>query len=150
CVVSDYFSVRHLADYQHVAANPADAAAMALEAGLDVELPGTDCFGAPLLAADESRRIAIPTIDTAVRRVLRTKFELGLFERVLADPERAVAASDPPAHRALATEIATKSLVLLRNDGVLPFAADVGSIAVIGPNADRARHLLGDYTYPAH
>ncbi len=150
CVVADYFGVRQLADYHRLAADAEEAAAMALDAGLDVELPGTDCFGVPLLAAVRSGRLAEATVDTAVARVLRTKFELGLFEQPYVEPELGPTVTDTAAHRELARTIAAKSLVLLRNDGVLPLSPDVGSIAVIGPNADQARHFMGDYTYPVH
>jgi beta-glucosidase len=150
CVVSDYFAVRQLADYHGLATDAEDAAAMALDAGLDVELPGTDCFGGPLLAAVHSGRVSEATVDTAVARVLTTKFELGLFERPYVEPDRVADVTDTPAHRRLARTIAAKSLVLLRNDGTLPLGPDVGSVAVIGPNADQARHLIGDYTYPVH
>jgi beta-glucosidase len=148
CVVSDYFSIRQLADYHHLAADAEEAAVLALEAGLDVELPGTDCYGEPLLRAVRAGRVREAAVDAAVARVLTAKFELGLFERPYVDPERAAVAVDTPAHRGLAHTIARKSLVLLRNDGVLPLTG--GRIAVIGPNAGRARHLFGDYTYPAH
>jgi beta-xylosidase len=148
CVVSDYFSIRQLAEYHHLAVDAEDAAVLALEAGLDVELPGTDCYGDPLLRAARAGRVAEATIDAAVARVLTAKFELGLFERPYVDPERAAVAVDTPGDRRLARTIARKSLVLLRNDGALPLSG--GRIAVIGPNADTARHLFGDYTYPAH
>jgi beta-glucosidase len=150
CVVSDYFSIRQLADYHQLAADVEEAAALALDAGLDVELPGTDCYGAPLLAAVRQGRVDESVVDIAVARVLATKFELGLFEQPYVDPAGATAASATPAHARLAREIAAKSLVLLRNDGTLPFGPDISSVAVIGPNADEARHLLGDYTYPVH
>jgi beta-glucosidase len=150
CVVADYFSIRQLADYHRLATDAEDAAAMALDAGLDVELPGTDCYGAPLLRALRSGRVSESTLDTAVARVLRAKFELGLFEQPYVEPDRVATVTDTPAHRRLARTIAAKSLVLLRNDGVLPLRAGAGPVAVIGPNADQARHLLGDYTYPAH
>jgi beta-glucosidase len=150
CVVADYFSIRQLADYHRLAADAEDAAAMALDAGLDVELPGTDCYGAPLLQALRSGRVSEATLDTSVTRVLRAKFELGLFEQPYVEPDRVVTVTDTPAHRELARTIAAKSLVLLRNDGVLPLRPGVESVAVIGPTADQARHLLGDYTYPAH
>ncbi len=150
CVVADYFAVRQLADYHRLAADAVEAAAISLDAGLDVELPGTDCYGAPLLQAVRAGRVAEATVDTAVRRVLTTKFELGLFERPIVEPEAVAAVTATPAHRRLAAEIAGKSLVLLRNDGILPLRPDVASIAVIGPNADEPRHLVGDYAYAVH
>jgi beta-glucosidase len=82
--------------------------------------------------------------------VLRTKFDLGLFDDPYVDVGAAATAFDTSRHRALARHMAGQSLVLLRNDGMLPLAGDTGSLGVIGPNADVARHLLGDYTYPAH
>ncbi|HEY8545814.1 MAG TPA: glycoside hydrolase family 3 N-terminal domain-containing protein, partial [Acidimicrobiales bacterium] len=150
-IVSDYFAVRQLAEYHRVAADAEDAALLALDAGIDVELPGTDCFGDPLRQAVQRGRVSVARIDAAVTRVLRQKFELGLFEQPYVDPEAAAAAVDTPAHRELAREVARRSLVLLRNDGTLPLRADRHRrIAVVGPNADEARHLLGDYTYPSH
>jgi beta-glucosidase len=150
CVVSDYFAVRQIADYHHLAPDAVEAAAMALEAGLDVELPGTDCYGEPLLQAVRSSRVSEASVDTAVARVLTTKFELGLFERPFADPAGVAAVTATPAHRRLAGEIARKSLVLLRNDGTLPLRPNTASVAVIGPNADEPRHLVGDYSYAVH
>jgi beta-glucosidase len=149
-VVSDYFSIRQLASYHGLAADAETAAAMAMTAGLDVELPNTDCYGGPLARALESGLLAGETFDTAVRRVLRAKFELGLFERPFVDVGEVATITGLPRHRELARRIAERSLVLLRNDGVLPLAPNTGTIAVIGPNADEARHLFGDYTYPAH
>jgi beta-glucosidase len=149
-VVSDYFSIRQLADYHRLAVDGESAAVLALEAGLDVELPATDCYGAPLLGAIEAGTVAEGTLDEAVRRVLRTKFDLGLFDEPYVDVAAVSGAAATAAHRELARTIARKSIVLLSNDGVLPLAAEVGSIAVIGPNADTARNLFGDYAYPAH
>jgi beta-xylosidase len=150
CVVADYFSVRQLADYHRLAESVQHAAAMALEAGLDVELPATDCYGAPLLDALDSGLVGEETLDTAVGRVLRSKFELGLFDQPFVDVAAAAGVGGTATHRSLAREVARKSLVLLANDGVLPLAPDVGSVAVIGPNARNARNLLGDYVYQAH
>ena len=147
-VVSDYFAVRQLASYHHVAEDATDAAATALRAGIDVELPGTDCYGGPLLEGVSRGIIDLSLVDTAVRRVLRSKFELGLFESPLVDIETAL--TDPGPERRLAGRIAVKSMVLLANDGTLPIKAGAGSIAVIGPNAHDPRNLFGDYTYPAH
>ena len=149
-VVADYFSIRQLTEYHRLAPDADGAAAMAMTAGLDVELPSTDCYGQPLLRALESGQLGQDALDAAVRRVLRAKFELGLFERPYAHTGGVVTTADPPRNRQLARRIAGRSLVLLRNTGVLPLAPETRSIAVIGPNADSARHLFGDYTYPAH
>jgi beta-glucosidase len=124
------------------------AASLALDAGLDMELPATDCYGPPLLRAIDAGLVSEETLDRAVRRVLWTKFDLGLFDDPYVDVGAASAAAATDAHRDLARRIARKSVVLLKNDGVLPLVG--GSIAVIGPNADTARNLFGDYAYPAH
>ena len=150
CVVSDYFAIRQLADYHRLAPDVVEAAAMALESGLDVELPGTDCYGEPLLEGVRSGRVSEGTVDTAVARVLRCKFELGLFERPLVEPDEVAAVTGTPEHRQLAQEIARKSIVLLRNDGTLPLRPNLATVALIGPNATEARHFVGDYAYPVH
>jgi len=150
-VVADYFSVRQLESYQQLARDGADAAVMALSAGLDVELPMTDCYAAPLLRAIDDGTLDIEVLDRAVARVLRTKFELGLFERPLVDVDGAAVAVGAAAGRSLAEQIAARSIVLLRNDGVLPLDPSAAcAIAVIGPTADDARNLLGDYSHAAH
>lgn len=150
-VVADYFAVQMLHEYHHVAPTKAEAARLALDAGIDIELPGTDCYGAPLRAAVEAGEIDPALIDRALSRVLGMKFRLGLFENPFVTPERAAEVFDTPAQRTLAREIACKSIVLLKNSGeLLPLPKDIGSIAVIGPNADNVRHQMGDYSYPAH
>ncbi|MDP9494007.1 MAG: glycoside hydrolase family 3 C-terminal domain-containing protein [Actinomycetota bacterium] len=149
-VVSDYFSVRQLADYHHLAEDSVGAASIALSAGVDVELPSTDCYGSPLLEAVKSGAVSQSVVDTAVRRVLGNKFELGLFEQPFVAPDGLSSVAGTTDHQELARRIAQKSMVLLKNDGVLPLRAEVGSIAVIGPNASAARNMFGDYTYPAH
>jgi beta-glucosidase len=149
-VVSDYFSVRHLETVHHVATDRVEAAAAALKAGIDVELPTTDCYGQEVLEAAAGGAVDQADIDRAVERVLVQKFELGLFDNPYVDVDAVAATVRPRAATALAREIADRSMVLLKNDGVLPLRSDVGSIAVIGPNADEARHLIGDYAYPAH
>jgi beta-glucosidase len=150
CVASDYFSIRQLVAYHRLAADDETAAATALNAGLDVELPATDCYGAPLLRAIESGLVTEATLDGAVRRVLRTKFDLGLFDNPYVDVDRASSAAGTAAHRELARTIAEKSIVLLKNEGILPLGPDIRSIALIGPTADTARNMFGDYAYPAH
>lgn len=149
-VVSDYFSVDQLHSYHRVTTDQAEAAAQALRAGIDVELPSTDCYDGPLRAALDAGLASQDDIDEAVRRVLRAKFELGLFEDPYVDEQSAVEVFTAESTRRLARDIAQQSLVLLENDGVLPLSPSKARVAVIGPNAASGRHLLGDYSYPSH
>jgi beta-glucosidase len=149
-VVADYFSVLQLMTHHHVAATRGDAAVLALGAGLDIELPATDCYGEALKARVLDGTVPTDVVDRAVRRALDAKARLGLFEPPYVDAPAAAAAFDTPEQRAVARRAATESLVLLRNDGVLPLAAGLSSVAVIGPAADDPRLLQGDYHYPAH
>jgi beta-glucosidase len=148
-VVSDYFAVDMLAYFHHIAKDKQEAAKWGLEAAIDVELPSTDCYGEPLRKAVEDGLIGQDLIDQSVRRMLRMKFMLGLFENPFVGGGSVV--FDTPEQRTLAHQIAQKSIVLLKNeDDFLPLRKDLSSIAVIGPNADSMRNLLGDYAYPAH
>jgi beta-glucosidase len=148
-VVSDYFAINMLTDYHHTARSKAEAAQMALEAGMDVELPFTNCFGNPLREAVLKGDVSEALLDVSVRRVLTQKFILGVFEKPYVDAE--IVVFDTPEERQLAREIAQKSMVLLKNEGdILPLSKQVKSIAVIGPNSDSVRNLFGDYAYPAH
>ncbi len=150
-VVSDYRAIQMLYDFHHVACDRAQAAHLALNAGIDVELPTTNCYGAPLREAVQAGEIPQALVDTAVERVLQKKFELGLFENPYVDVERVQAVYETPEQRALARQIAVQSIVLLRNEGhLLPLSKTLRTIAVIGPNANEARHLFGDYSHPAH
>ncbi|HWM18574.1 MAG TPA: glycoside hydrolase family 3 N-terminal domain-containing protein, partial [Ilumatobacteraceae bacterium] len=150
-VVADYFAVRQLESYHHLAADSPEAASMALSAGLDVELPMTDCYGESLVDAVDAGIVGTEILDRAVERVLRTKFELGLFECPFVDVAAATAAVGAAAGREFARVLASQSIVLLRNDGTLPIApTTTATIAVIGPNADDPRNLFGDYSYAAH
>jgi beta-glucosidase len=150
-VVADYYAVTLLASFHNVAGDSGEAARMALEAGLDVELPQLDCYGEPLKRQIESGAVREELVDRAVRRLLRLKLELGLFERPFVDAGRAHEVYDTPEQRALARTIAQKSIVLLKNDGgLLPLRRDVAKLAVVGPCADDRRLLQGDYSYPAH
>lgn len=148
-VVSDYFAINTLATYHHVAHSKAEAARLTLEAGMDIELPFTDCYGDPLREAVLQGTISEALIDVAVRRILTQKFALGLFDNPYVDVT--AVAFDTPEQRQLAREIAQKSIVLLKNENnLLPLDKKLDSIAVIGPNADSIRNLFGDYSYPAH
>jgi len=150
-VSSDYHTVIMLMQYHHVATDRAEAAKMALEAGLDVELPHTSCYGKPLRAAIQDGAVSEKLIDETVARVLKMKFRMGLFEKPFVDAKKAAEAFETPQQRALAGEIAVKSMVLLKNkDDLLPLKKDLSSIAVIGPNADDVRNMVGDYSHHAH
>ena len=148
-VVSDYKAVTMIHDFHHIAVDKSRAACLALNAGIDVELPTLDCYGASLRSALEAGEITIDTIDQAVGRHLMKKIELGLFENPYVDEGRAIEVFETHQNRALAREIARQSIVLLKNDGCLPIKKTVRSIAVIGPNANNGRNQLGDYSYSA-
>ncbi|MCC7445990.1 MAG: glycoside hydrolase family 3 C-terminal domain-containing protein [Anaerolineae bacterium] len=148
-VVSDYFAVRMLQTYHHLTADEVEAARLAIEAGIDIELPSTDCYGDPLRKAVQSGVVRESLIDSVVRRVLTQKFALGVFDNPYVDA--GAVQFDTPDQRKLARRLAQKSVVLLKNDNqTLPLAKAARSIAVIGPNADSTRNLFGDYAYPAH
>lgn len=150
-VVSDYFTLPSLHNYHNIAANPREAAKLGITAGIDVELPQLDVFGGPLREAVEAGEVSIELVDRAVRRVLRAKFELGLFEHPYVEAGAAATVFDTGDDRALAREIAAASIVMLKNENqILPLRDDLKRIAVIGPTADSKRLLQGDYHYPSH
>ena len=150
-LVSDYYGINMLYDYHHVAKDKNDAARLALESGIDIEFPSTDYYGKTLRAAVEKGFIKESLIDITVMRILKMKFLLGLFENPYVDEKKAASIFDTTEQRALAHEIAQKSIVLLKNQGdLLPVKKDIRSIAVIGPNANTARNIIGDYAYPCH
>ena len=150
-IVSDYMTVQTLMTYHQIAENESEAARRALEAGIDVELPALACYGEPLRRALEAGEISQQLVDRSVARVLRMKFELGLFENPFVDVHAAHSVFDTREQRALARRIAQKSIVLLQNrDELLPLDPDISSIALIGPSIDDARLLQGDYHYPTH
>ncbi|TDP96778.1 beta-glucosidase family protein [Labedaea rhizosphaerae] len=148
-VVSDYFAVAFLRSLHNVAADGGDAAAVALRAGVDVELPTVDCYGEPLLAALASGRVAEDVVDRAAARVLAQKCELGLLDPDWRPDVDGEVELDDPESRALARELAERSLVLLHNDGTLPLRGK-HKLAVIGPRADEPGAMLGCYSFPQH
>jgi beta-glucosidase-like glycosyl hydrolase len=148
-VVSDYDGIEQLMTLHHVAGNLTDAAARALNAGVDDDMPDGEAF-THLPQALAQGKVTQAEIDTAVRRVLRLKFLAGLFEHPYADARYAERITDDAAARALALQAAQESIVLLKNDGTLPLDPHrIRTLAVIGPNAAVAR--LGGYSeVPAH
>jgi beta-xylosidase len=152
-VVSDYFAVSFLELQHAVAGSAADAARLALAAGLDVELPNARCYGAPLLAAVRAGDVPVELIDRAAGRVLRQKFDLGLLDPGWTPvPAASVPDLDPPAQRAIARRLAEESVVLVANDGVLPLArlAALPKVAVVGPLGDDQLAFFGCYSMPRH
>ncbi|MFD7159239.1 glycoside hydrolase family 3 N-terminal domain-containing protein [Kribbella sp. NPDC059898] len=150
-VVSDYWAVPFLASMHHVAADDADAGALALTAGTDVELPDTIGY-AGLVAKVRSGEISEDLIDRAATRVLRQKAELGLLD---ADWTPQSSVSDKPIdldseqNRAIGAELAEKSIVLLDAGTALPLT-NRAKVAVVGPCADDPRTLMGCYAFPNH
>lgn len=150
-VVSDYIAIRMLENFHKVARDAKEAAVLALEAGIDIELPSVDCYGEPLIQAVKEGLISEEVINASVERVLRAKFMLGLFDDNLEkDPKKVYEVFDKPEFRDLSREVARRSIVLLKNDGTLPLSKNLKKVAVIGPNADNPRNLHGDYSYTAH
>jgi beta-glucosidase len=144
-IVSDYDGIEYLSEVHAVAADHAEAAQKALQAGVDVDLPSGTAY-ANLEQLVQAGQVSQDAIDQAVRRVLRLKFSLGLFENPYGDAGKADALVHLDSTKALAREAAQKSIVLLTNrNHLLPLPKDkYHTIAVIGPNADQAR--LGSYS----
>jgi beta-glucosidase len=148
-VVSDYDAVSMIHTYHCLASSRKEAAILALTAGIDVELPTVTCYGEDLMEAVRSGQLKMESIDLAVRRHLQKKFELGLFDNPFVNEESVLEVFDTQENRKLAYAIACKSLVLLKNDGLLPLKPSGMKLAVIGPNADSSRCMMGDYSYAA-
>jgi len=144
-LTSDYYALTQLQELHHVVNDKAEAAKLAIEAGVDVETPDPDVFPV-LVQLVKDKKVAEATLDKAVARVLRAKFVLGLFENPYVEENRAVQVTNSKANQSLAAEAARRSIVLLKNDNdLLPLdRAGLKSIAVIGPNADRVH--LGGYS----
>jgi len=149
-VVSDCWAISDIHNGHRTQPDEVHAAAVSLAAGTDLSC-GPE-YGS-LTQAVAQGLVTEAQVDTALARLLRARFRLGMFDPVerlpypAAQPDAPPATTviDAPAHRALALEAARKSLVLLKNDGVLPLRKDLGTIAVIGPNADDVDLLLGNY-----
>jgi beta-xylosidase len=165
-VVADYFAVTFLATLHHVVGTEAEAAVVALQAGIDVELPTMRCYGEPLVDAVRHGRLSEELVDRAAQRVLAQKCELGLLdpgwrpeppallrldEHPAGDVEsvRGAIDLDPAESRAIARRVAEESIVLVANSGVLPLRP-TARIAMVGPRADDLLAMFGCYTFPSH
>ncbi|GAA2719637.1 glycoside hydrolase family 3 N-terminal domain-containing protein [Cellulomonas aerilata] len=148
-VVADYFSVAFLHTLHGVAGDLGEAAAQALVAGIDVELPTGTAYLEPLADLVRSGVVAESVVDRALHRVLAQKERLGLLDATF-DPDAVGDVDlDPQPHRELAARIAEESVILLTNDGSLPLAAG-RKVAVVGPNADVTNALFGCYSFANH
>jgi beta-glucosidase len=143
-IVSDCDAVGNLTAYQHYTATAAAAAAAALNAGVDLDC-GTSYL--PLRQALAQGLVTEQTIDRSLHRLLLARIRLGMMDDAECSAYNAIAASenDTPAHRALALRAARESIVLLKNDGVLPLRSAGQRIAVVGPNADSLDILEANY-----
>ncbi|MCM8901501.1 glycoside hydrolase family 3 C-terminal domain-containing protein [Caldicoprobacter algeriensis] len=149
--VSDYFAINMLYEYHKLNPDKILAAKKAIETGVDIELPSTDCYGLPLKAAVEQGLVSEDVIDKVVARILEHKFRLGLFENPYVEPSKAKSVFDIPEQRELARRVAQESIVLLKNENnLLPLSKEIRKVAVIGPNAHNIRNMIGDYAYPCH
>lgn len=144
-VVSDLFSIDGLKGTHRTAVSSQDAAIQALLAGVDMDLGG-NCY-AQLVDAVKQGKVSDEALNTAVRRVLRLKFEMGLFEHPYVEAKTAALEVHNDAAIATARQVARESITLLKNDGILPLSKDK-KVAIIGPNADNIYNMLGDYTAP--
>ncbi|UZO82293.1 glycoside hydrolase family 3 C-terminal domain-containing protein [Aquimarina sp. ERC-38] len=145
-VVSDYFSVSKTYKGYKQAPSEMIAGAMAINAGVDVELASPIAY--PLLPeALQTGDVSMETIDAAVKRSLLMKAKLGLLDKDPVIGKEGTLDFDPLANRKLAYETAVQSIVLLKNNGILPLSKKVKTIALVGPNAATVHGLLGDYTY---
>ncbi len=133
-------------EYEKVAKDQKEAGALAIKAGVDVSITYEEGYLTPMFDNVMEGKIDIAAIDRSVRRVLKQKFRLGLFENSIVDPDKAVSIVHSNDHQALALQAAREGIVLLKNEkNLLPLKKDIRSIAVIGPNADHDRNQLGDY-----
>jgi beta-glucosidase-like glycosyl hydrolase len=145
-VSSDYTSIDQLVGRQRVAADAGQAGRLAVEAGLDVEMPNPYGYGDVLAAEVERGAVDVRHVDRCVWRVLRAKFEVGLFEHPYPTNRIDIAAVAQEGSD-LSQELARRSIVLGANDGILPLAPNILDVAVVGPHADAPSLQFPTYTY---
>ena len=141
-VGADYGAVSGVYHVQHMYESEEEAGLACLTAGMDIEQPGCVCYNDRLKEMFESGNADMEILNTAVKRVLSAKFRMGLFEHPFADMDQ----FEIEGKEELSLQSALESIVLLKNDGVLPFKEKKMNIALIGSHADNARILFGGYT----
>ncbi|MGH9583236.1 MAG: glycoside hydrolase family 3 C-terminal domain-containing protein, partial [Bryobacteraceae bacterium] len=133
--------------YEDIVPTQKEAGALALRAGVDLNITYEPAYMGPLIENVQEGRVPMALVDRSVRRILELKFRLGLFEHPYADPGHAEHVMHDQEHRELALRAARESIVLLKNDNhLLPLKKNLKSVAVIGPNADSASNMFGDYS----
>lgn len=150
-VVSDYYAISFLEQPHAIAASQSEAAAAALHAGVDIELPVVRCYGSPLREALADGLADEAAVSQAAARVLTRKCELGMLDPDwMPVPATGSVDLDPPEHRELAGRLADESVILLANPaGILPIRPDA-QVAVVGPLADDPLAFFGCYSMPRH
>lgn len=143
--ISDFGALDMLIDVHRVVRTMTEVGRLTLEAGMDMEAPSISAYSQELQQLVREGIVSEELVDRAVERILTVKFRAGLFERQAADVKQTLSVVNSASHKALARRTAEESVVLLKNDDVLPLQKGLSSIAVIGPNAAVAQ--LGNYSY---
>lgn len=146
-VVADYEAPIQLFKDHHIASDAAEAAALAIHAGMDLEFPSSTCFKAGLHKAVDRGLVDTAEIDSSVLRILQEKFRQGIFDHPFIEVD--AIELNTKKHHDLAVEAAQKSLVLLKNDGVLPLDRSM-RVAIVGPLADHPNAMFNGYSPPIH
>ncbi len=143
-VVSDCWAISDFYKYHKIVDTPVEAVAMAMNNGCDLCCGTLYSF---LVDAVKEGLVEEATLDQAVKRLFRARFELGMFDspEMVGYAQIPYEVNDSDEHRKLALKTAQESIVLLKNDGILPLSKEIKSIAVIGPNSDNLDALLGNY-----
>ncbi|HET6675374.1 MAG TPA: glycoside hydrolase family 3 C-terminal domain-containing protein [Nitrospiraceae bacterium] len=146
--VSDYVAVAFLHNRQKVAGTPEEAGLLALAAGMDIETPAVYGYGQVLAKAVRNKKIPVSVLDRSVRRVLRDKFALGLFENPYVPENPAEIRTIASEGVELSKRLAAQSVTLLKNEtGLLPLSREIAKIAIIGPHADDVEAGFTTYMY---
>ena len=146
--VSDYCAIMNVFNVQKVCESYTEAGLRSMGAGMDMELHFKQCYNDELADWFETGRADMAILDRAVKRVLTAKFRMGLFENPFGlQGEELRAKFSQPDDQVISRRSALQSLVLLKNDGVLPLQKNMRKIAVIGYHAGTARAMFGGYTH---
>ncbi len=148
-VVSDYMSIEWLHDRYKTSSNYHEAGVQAIKAGIDMEFPTQVCFTSELINDIAEDRLSVDILNDAVFRVLKNKFALGLFENPFPSKEKMEKVFQNKYYEKDSLQAAKDSIVLLKNNGILPLSKNLKKIALIGPHGNSVRLLFGCGSYPA-